>query len=133
MSITGTEARRQALAFYERVSGLVEIMPEYELAAWRAWESENVDGGGGVGSSDWPGIDKFRPYLSVPTADPKRYAVPERIRQQVLERDDFICQHCGTGQRLTIDHVKPVVLGGGNGAENLQTLCSSCNSRKGAR
>ena len=132
MSI-GSEARRRATDFYNRVGDLIEIMPAYELAAWRAWEVENVDGGEEVASSDWPGIDKYRPYLSVPIPDYRRHAVPVRIRQQVLERDDFICQHCGTGQRLTIDHVKPVVLGGGNGAENLQALCKSCNSRKGAR
>lgn len=31
-----------------------------------------------------------------------------------------------------VDHVKPLALGGENGAKNLQLLCPTCNMRKGA-
>ena len=33
----------------------------------------------------------------------------------------------------TIDHIKPIALGGTNEPGNLRVICNSCNSRKGAR
>ena len=53
----------------------------------------------------------------------------------VFERDGYRCRHCGSGpfSDLTIDHVFPRSRGGSDEAENLQTLCRSCNSKKGAR
>jgi hypothetical protein len=45
------------------------------------------------------------------------------------------CRICGrelTKETVTIDHVIPVSKGGTNAIENLQPLCRSCNSRKGA-
>jgi len=43
------------------------------------------------------------------------------------------CAECGSSEKITIDHIVPVVLGGTNAIENLQPLCSSCNSSKGAK
>lgn len=54
-------------------------------------------------------------------------------RRAIFERDGNICLHCGTRQQLTVDHIWPVSLGGGDDPSNLQTLCRPCNSRKGAR
>jgi 5-methylcytosine-specific restriction endonuclease McrA len=52
---------------------------------------------------------------------------------EILERDDFRCQHCGVRRFLTVDHILPVGLGGTNDPSNLQTLCNSCNCSKGGR
>lgn len=56
-----------------------------------------------------------------------------RWRDVVFTRDGLRCVRCGDGTELTIDHVVPLSKGGGNDIDNLQTLCRSCNSRKGAR
>lgn len=67
------------------------------------------------------------------TASVKRRRMPVKKANSVFARDGHACRHCGTGDRLTVDHIYPVSLGGGDEMENLQTLCHSCNSRKGAR
>lgn len=55
------------------------------------------------------------------------------VRDRVFSRDGFQCVTCKSSERLCVDHIVPVSLGGGNGFTNLQTLCLSCNSRKGER
>jgi len=53
------------------------------------------------------------------------------LRQSVYDYDGYRCRHCGTGERLTLDHIIPRVLNGPDTFDNLQTLCQPCNSRKG--
>lgn len=43
------------------------------------------------------------------------------------------CAHCGTSERLEVDHIVPVALGGKTERGNLQVLCRLCNASKGAR
>ncbi len=61
--------------------------------------------------------------------------IPERTRERVFRRDNWRCRHCGVtavdGALLEIDHKHPWSRGGSNREHNLQTLCSSCNARKG--
>jgi hypothetical protein len=62
------------------------------------------------------------------------YAISQRdLRLMVFTRDRYRCKSCGAGKKLTIDHINPVAKGGDESFENLQTLCRSCNSSKGAR
>ena len=51
----------------------------------------------------------------------------------LIDRDGASCAHCGTTESLTVDHIHPISRGGSDDPENLQILCSSCNSSKGAR
>ncbi len=58
-----------------------------------------------------------------------RRPVKQSIRKLIINRDKC-CLNCGSTKNLTIDHITPVVLGGENSYDNLQTLCQSCNSSK---
>lgn len=55
------------------------------------------------------------------------------LREWIIDRDGGICIECSSEEDLTVDHVIPVILGGKTNPDNLQTLCRSCNSRKGSR
>lgn len=55
------------------------------------------------------------------------------LRTQVYERDGYRCVECHDWHNLSIDHIYPERLGGPTALDNLQTLCRSCNSRKGDR
>lgn len=57
--------------------------------------------------------------------------IPDELRWEVWERDNFTCRHCGKRTNLTCDHIIPVAKGGQTVKDNLQTLCKSCNSKKG--
>ena len=62
---------------------------------------------------------------------PIRKTIPKKVRKEILESFNYQCAHCGSRENLTIDHILPVSLYGGNEKENLQVLCRSCNSKKG--
>lgn len=73
---------------------------------------------------------------------------PRGVRDQVLRRDGWQCRGCGwspgdyipaapTGRQLyrglEIDQIHPRSRGGSDDIDNLQVLCTSCNTSKGAR
>ncbi|MBO4667476.1 MAG: HNH endonuclease [Bacilli bacterium] len=55
------------------------------------------------------------------------------MRFSIYARDGNRCRKCGrrTGD-LEIDHIIPIAKGGKSTYENLQTLCKSCNKKKGS-
>jgi 5-methylcytosine-specific restriction endonuclease McrA len=65
-----------------------------------------------------------------------RKQVSLEVRWRVLRRDRYRCVVCGKspaldgGVELEVDHIVPVARGGGNGEENLRTLCGACNRGK---
>ncbi len=58
-------------------------------------------------------------------------------RLSIYLRDNWRCVYCDKHlselESLTLDHIKPIALGGSNSHLNLVTCCSTCNSSKGKR
>ena len=61
-----------------------------------------------------------------------RTPIPNRLKQQVLERDGYRCVKCGEERisTLEIDHISPWAISHDNSLENLQTLCKNCHHIK---
>ena len=53
--------------------------------------------------------------------------------EALFERQGGKCSACGSIDRLEIDHVHPICLGGSSDPSNLQLLCSPCNKSKGSK
>lgn len=57
-------------------------------------------------------------------------SIPKSVKKDVLRRDNYQCQNCGSQYNLEIDHIFPFSRGGGHEPENLQVLCKQCNLSK---
>lgn len=58
----------------------------------------------------------------------------QKIRNEVLDRDNYICQYCGEKldeETATVDHVIPKSKGGSSYPENMVCSCQECNLEKG--
>ena len=51
------------------------------------------------------------------------------LRKQVLERDRWRCQNCGTANNLQVHHMNCRSSLGHDCSENLITLCAHCHER----
>lgn len=64
----------------------------------------------------------------------QRSIMTDSLRYDILRRDNFRCQICGTtakeGAKLHVDHIIPISKGGKTTPDNLQTLCERCNMGK---
>jgi hypothetical protein len=72
----------------------------------------------------------FNPLLEIFPEDKDFYLTDEwiKIRQYVLERDNFTCQDCGRQDcKLNAHHEIPRKISHDDSYENLKTLCCSCH------
>jgi 5-methylcytosine-specific restriction endonuclease McrA len=69
------------------------------------------------------GIRPKQPRLHL---EPEAY---EELRQQVLRRDGWRCQYCGTMSNLEVHHQQFRSQCGFDSETNLITLCDSCHTR----
>lgn len=72
-------------------------------------------------------------YKDKEPSRPTKVKIPGWMRKQVFERDAYRCVVCRSHIDLEADHVYPESLGGETSVANLQTLCKSCNCKKGNR
>jgi len=80
-------------------------------------------------------LEKERPEIRCESPT-WRTNISNSKKQSVYERDEYICQYCGTWcfdswiqdpKSITIDHIFPFSAGGNNKVENLITCCMECN------
>ena len=76
----------------------------------------------------WPLVIRLLAYVRVPRVIHRRIS-----RRALFARDGWRCQYCGSGGRLTLDHVIPRSRGGDSVWENVVASCAPCNLRKGDR
>jgi 5-methylcytosine-specific restriction endonuclease McrA len=66
-------------------------------------------------------ISRKRPRIR---KDPKLYA---KLRREILERDGWRCQNCGSSKHLDVHHQRPRSALGDDKETNLITLCRECH------
>ena len=67
----------------------------------------------------------LRPKHARLRLDPKQY---DCLRHQVLSRDGWRCQSCGTMSNLEVHHKELRSRSGDDCERNLITLCSACHA-----
>jgi 5-methylcytosine-specific restriction endonuclease McrA len=70
-------------------------------------------------------VNRIRAKLARMSLDPKCY---KQLRQQVLLRDAWRCQFCGSMSNLEVHHKQFRSQSGADSEENLITLCAGCHS-----
>jgi 5-methylcytosine-specific restriction endonuclease McrA len=68
----------------------------------------------------------IRPNGAPSRLDPLSY---ELLRQQILRRDGWRCQSCGTMSHLEVHHREFRSHSGEDSEENLITLCVACHTK----
>jgi 5-methylcytosine-specific restriction endonuclease McrA len=68
----------------------------------------------------------IRPRAAPLRMDPLSY---ERLRQQILRRDGWRCQSCGTTSNLEVHHQLHRRQSGEDSKWNLITLCAACHKK----
>ena len=98
---------------------LRQLQHQFDLVKNRLLEADDV---GADDDYEPPAIESSRPRLR---------EVDPAVKKQVKERDKNTCRCCGVTRGLQVDHIRPLIDGGGHDIDNLQTLCKVCNGLKG--
>ena len=84
-----------------------------------------------------PRITAINTRRTAPAVERLRGRPWERIRQRVLQRDDYLCVECLKAGRVElareVDHIVPLHKGGIDAESNLQSLCFACHQTKSER
>lgn len=68
----------------------------------------------------------IRPKTSRVKLEPEAY---DRLRLEILKRDQWRCQNCGSQQHLQVHHTELRSRSGSDTEANLITLCEACHRR----
>ena len=121
--------------FKKKLKELIERNPKYYNTSF------DINDDSPHLNTDNPFASSFRKYFTHKHIELgsyiKRRSFTRKERQYIFQRDNYTCQVCGyispQGWFLEIDHIYPIRYGGSNRPDNLQTLCETCNRRKGAK
>ena len=69
--------------------------------------------------------------MLIPQTEKASRRLPQSVKHQVWQNDRGV--ECGSNQYLMYDHVIPYSKGGASIVGNLQSLCRTCNGKKGDR
>ena len=72
-------------------------------------------------------MNRLRGKQSRLRLEPEAY---RKLSREVLARDGWRCQDCGTAQNLQVHHLRPRSRLGGDAEENLITLCAGCHGAR---
>lgn len=59
--------------------------------------------------------------------------ISKSVRRRVIDKAGGRCVTCGATEDLCADHIHPRSRGGSDDENNLQALCRTCNTSKGAK
>lgn len=79
------------------------------------------------GKYDLPSVIRLKRYIRLP------YKSIPLTKNNILYRDNFRCQYCGSKEDLTIDHIVPKSKGGTHTWVNVVTACIKCNGKKDSK
>lgn len=91
-----------------------------EISKKKSWAKYKRTSKGVVATRRWARSEQQRLRSSV---------TYRRLRAQLISKFGM-CAACHSEERLTIDHIRPLSMGGKHEIENLQVLCSACNCKK---
>jgi hypothetical protein len=110
-----------------------------DLVAWAIGEHSFVFHGGTnrtTGARSEISTNSIIAIKGKALANKSLHKVPPLSNRELFHRDRHVCAYCGEelpNQRLTRDHVVPVVQGGRDMWMNVVTACRSCNQIKSGR
>lgn len=120
-------ASRQIIAAL--IAGGMEDIDAMALVAQSAVEMvPKVSGGSTPGAVRMSDYRDRREAMGLP-----RIFQAEEYRPLLLARDGARCIYCEATERLVIDHIHPIILGGNDDVGNLGFACRPCNGRKAGR
>lgn len=105
-------------AVFGTLLGAVEVVCDALMGPPRKSGSPQEGAGGDFGS----GVKALISYRECERIRNRAKGLKKYLRQTRL------CAKCDTRHDLTVHHIKPVCLGGGNEVHNLEVLCQSCHT-----
>lgn len=109
----------------------IRLQLKRDLVKWREEKGSRSEAGKKGMASKW-GKSEHAIARSERLSNARSIATHTKLEwEKLIELCDYRCVIC-RNEDIVKDHIKPIYQGGSDGINNLQPLCKSCNSSKGA-